>query len=121
MPRILLVADQVEPLEELAQTLSAEKEIEVFWAHDGAAALESVAANSPALVVVDASIGGDSGLDLIQRLIGVDAFIQTAAVSSLSHDDFHEASEGLGVMVQLPPKPSRADALKLLQTLRHYL
>jgi DNA-binding NtrC family response regulator len=121
MPRILLVADQVEPLEELAQTLSAEKEFEVLWAHDSKAALESVTAHSPALVVVDASIGGNSGLDLIQRLIGVDAFIQTAAVSPLSHDEFHEASEGLGIMVQLPPKPNRADALKLLQTLHQYL
>ena len=121
MPRILLVADQADSLEELAQTLGGEKEIDVLWAHDGAAALESVAAHSPALVVVDESIGGDSGLDLIRRLIGVDAFIQTAAVSPLPHDDFHEASEGLGIMAQLPPKPSRNDTLKLLQTLRHYI
>ena len=121
MPRILLVADQVEPLDELAQTLSAEKEIEVVWAHDGEAAMESVAADSPTLVVVDASIAGDSGLDLIQRLISVDAFIQTAAVSPLPHDAFHEASEGLGIMAQLPPRPSQTDALKLLQTLRQYL
>jgi DNA-binding response OmpR family regulator len=121
MPRILLVADQVEPLEELAQTLGAEKEIEVLWAHDGDAALESVADHSPALVVVDTSIGGDSGLDLVQRLISVDAFIQTAVVSPLSHDDFHEASEGLGIMAQLPPEPGRTDALQLLQTLRNYI
>jgi ActR/RegA family two-component response regulator len=121
MPCILLVADQVEPLEELAQGLSTEKDIEVLWAHDGETALESVAANAPALVVVDASIGGKSGLEWIQRLISVDAFIQTAAVSPLPHDAFHEASEGLGIMAQLPPKPSRADALKLWQTLRQYI
>jgi CheY-like chemotaxis protein len=121
MPRILLVADQIEALEELAQSLSTEKEVELLWAHDGKTALESVATNSPALVVVDASIGGESGLELIQRLIGVDAFIQTAAVSPLPHDAFHEASEGLGVMAQLPPHPIASDARQLLQTLRQYL
>jgi len=121
MPLILLVADQVEALEELAQSLSTEKEVELLWAHDGETALESVATNSPALVVVDASIGGESGLELIQRLIGVDAFIQTAAVSSLPTDAFHEASEGLGIMAQLPPHPSASDARQLLQTLRQYL
>ena len=121
MPRILLVADQKEALEELAGVLDHEEEVEILWAHDGEAALTSVADNSPPLVVVDETVGGDSGLDLIRRLIGIDAFIQTAAVSPLSHDDFHETSEGLGIMAQLPPKPSRNDALKLLQTLRHYI
>jgi CheY-like chemotaxis protein len=121
MPRILLVADQVETLEDLAHTLRAEKEIEVFWAHDGEAALESVAAHSPDLVVVDATIGAQSGLAWIQRLVSVNAFVQTAAVSPLPHDAFHEASEGLGIMAQLPPRPSPSDALELLKTLRQTL
>lgn len=118
MLRILLVADQVESLQDLAHTLSAEEEIAVLWAHDGEAALERVAAHAPELVVVDATIGGESGLAWIQRLISVNAFIQTAAVSALPHDAFHEASEGLGVMAQLPPHPSPSDALELLKTLR---
>jgi len=121
MPRILLVADQVDALEELAQALCAENQVEVLWAHDGEAALQSVAAHSPALAVVDASLGGESGLEWIQRLISVDAFIQTAAVSALPHAAFHEASEGLGVMTQLPPNPGPSDAKELLKTLRQYL
>jgi len=121
MSRILLVADQVEPLEDLAHTLSAEKEIEVLWAHEGEAALESVATHSPHLVVVDATIGGESGLAWIQRLISVNAFIQTAVVNPLPHDAFHEASEGLGVMAQLPPHPTPSDALELLKALRQTL
>ena len=121
MHRILLVADQVDTLEELARTLGREKELEIVWDHDAEAALESVKAEAPALVIVDETIGGGSGLELITRLIGVNAFIQTAAVSPLPHDDFHEASEGLGIMAQLPPRPGEADTQKLLQTLRNYL
>jgi len=121
MPRILLVADQKEALEELAGVLDHEEEVEILWAHDGEAALTSVADNSPPLVVVDETVGGDSGLDLIRRLIGIDAFIQTAAVSPLPHDAFHEASEGLGIMAQLPPRPGPAEAQQLLQTLRQHI
>ena len=108
MHRILLVADQVDRLEGLARALGREKEFEIIWAHDAEAALESVKAEAPALVVVD-------------ELVGVNAFIQTAAVTPLPRDDFHEASEGLGVMAQLPPHPGETDARELLQTLRHYL
>jgi hypothetical protein len=48
----------------------------------------------------------------------VNAFIQTAVVSRLSHDAFHEASEGLGVLAQLPPAPGRDDARRILEMLR---
>lgn len=121
MHRIMLVADQVDRLEELTRTLGREKELEIDWAHSSEAALERVKDDPPTLVVVDETIDGHSGLELIRRLIGVNAFIQTAAVSSLSSGDFHEASEGLGIMSQLPPCPGEADAQKLLQTLRNYL
>ncbi len=44
-----------------------------------------------------------------------------AAVSSLSADDFHEASEGLGVMMQLPLEPDLKDAEKLVEYLKTIL
>jgi hypothetical protein len=47
--------------------------------------------------------------------------INCAAISSLSHKDFHEASEGLGVLMQLPESPGRDDAAKLLEHLKTIL
>ena len=35
--------------------------------------------------------------------------INSAAVSSLSPEKFHEASEGLGILPQLPPRPGAHD------------
>jgi hypothetical protein len=45
------------------------------------------------------------------------AMINLAVVSSLSHEDFHEASEGLGILVQLPPSPGEEDGSKLFETI----
>ena len=36
-----------------------------------------------------------------------------AVISSLSPDEFHHLSEGLGVLAKLPPLPGRQDALDL--------
>jgi hypothetical protein len=39
-------------------------------------------------------------------------------VSSLSQKDFHEASEGLGLLMQLPVRPKKAHAEDLVKHLR---
>jgi DNA-binding response OmpR family regulator len=114
MPRILLVVDRVDPFEELAEALHHEGNAEIQWAHDSETAFSKVASHPPDLVIVDAYIGEVNGLDWIRRLISVNAFIQTAAVSRLTHEDFHETSEGLGIMVQLPPRPGKTDARRVL-------
>ena len=90
MLRILLVADQTFAFEELARFLIDEGQADILWAHDSQTALEKAAADAPDLVIVDESIGDVQGLDWIQRLIRVNAFIQTAAVSRLPHEVFHE-------------------------------
>lgn len=120
MPRILLVADRIDAFEELARSLDRENDMEIFWAHDGDAAVDMAAAESPQLVIVDETIGETSGLEVIRRLISANAFIQTATVSRLDPEAFHEASEGLGIMAQLPPRPTQADARQLLRTLGQY-
>ncbi len=118
MPRILIVAEKADAFEELARALDEVPDVEILWAHDGPAALEKAAAESPDLIVVDEFVGGGNGLEWIRRLMDVNAFIQTAAVSRQPLDAFHEASEGLGIMAQLPPRPGKFEAKRLLKTLR---
>jgi DNA-binding response OmpR family regulator len=120
MPRILLVVDQMDTFEELAGALHQEGGAEILWAHDSETAFSKVAADPPDLVIVDETIGETSGLDWIRRLMEVNAFIHTAAVSGLTHEKFHEASEGLGIMEQLPPRAGKTDAQRLLNTLRQF-
>ena len=110
MPRILMVTENADQFEELARALNDRPRVETLWAHDGVRALEKAAAESPDLVVVDESLGGMNGLEWIRHLMGVNAFIPTAAVSRQPRDAFHEASEGLGVMVQLPARLGKFEA-----------
>ena len=118
MPRIMIVTAQAGRFEALARALDAVAGVAILWARDGRSALEKAAAESPDLVVVDETLEGQSGLDWIRRLMGVDAFVQTAAVSSRPQDAFHQAAEGLGIMAQLPPHPGRFEAELLLKTLK---
>ncbi len=60
-------------------------------------------------------------LDLVREIISVNAMVNTAVVSPLSEADFHDKSEGLGVLCRLPPEPGSNDSEALLQKLRGVL
>ena len=49
------------------------------------------------------------------------ALINLAVVSSLSGEEFHEASEGLGILAQVPPEPTAADGKMLADVFRRFL
>ena len=71
------------------------------------------------LVVIDEMLSDSNGLDCIKKLISIDPMISCAAVSSLSHDAFHEATEGLGVLMQVPRNAGRKEANTLLMHLNN--
>ncbi|MBR9987971.1 MAG: response regulator [Desulfosarcina sp.] len=104
--------------------LSAEIERQggtVHWAASGDQALKTIKEQTVDLVVTDERLGDMTGLDLVGRLVAVNPMINSAAVSSLSKEAFHEASEGLGISMQLPPSPSRADGERLMAHLNQIL
>ncbi len=66
----------------------------------------------------DEKLGFMSGLEVVLGLLSIFPMANSAAICSLSHEDFHEASEGLGLLAQLPPQPGEKEAEELLQQLR---
>jgi hypothetical protein len=58
------------------------------------------------------------GLDLVRRLLPINALINTAVISDLPPETFHEASEGLGIMAQLPPNPTTSNAREFWDRLK---
>jgi len=76
---------------------------------------------SPDLVVIDLDLPDFKPLDLVAQLLMVNAMVNTAVLSPLSEAEFHEASEGLGILGRLPVKPGRGDAVDLLAKLRRVL
>ncbi len=55
-----------------------------------------------------------TGRKLVETIIFKNPMINCVVLSALSHDEFHEAYEGLGVLMQFPLKPDKTSALKLL-------
>ena len=93
----------------------------IHWAASGNQALKAIEKQTVDLVVTDERLGDMTGLELVGRLVAVNPMINSAAVSSLSKEAYHEASEGLGILMQLPPSPGRADAKRLMAHLNQIL
>ena len=116
MKKFLIITRQAGNFSGLAKRLSDENANEIIWA-DSVTAAQAAAAGSIDLIIIDEKVDGRPGPDIAMEMIRVNAMANLALVSSLSPEDFHEASEGLGIMAQLPPYPDEKDAERLLNTL----
>ena len=119
MIKILLVTTEKESFSEFASTLGKNDDVELSWAANGKEALEKIPDNPVDLVVVNENIGDMTGIEFMKKLLMINPMINCAAVSSLSHEEFHEASEGLGVLMQLPVNPGEFEARDLLKRLKN--
>lgn len=115
MHQVLLVTQAKNEFKEFSQYL-LEKGFIVLWADAGEEALSSVTENDIHLVVADEKFSDMTGLELVEKLVIKNPMIYCASVSSLPEEDYHEASEGLGILMQLPVKPKKKDA----EALYHY-
>ncbi len=118
MLKLLLVSNNIVSFAEFNSALKKNNDIELIYADSGETALKMIKDNAIDLVISDEELGDMSGLAFIRKLITVNPLINCVAVSSLSEKDFHEASEGLGVMNHLPVNPGPDDADELLKNLR---
>ena len=118
MIKLLLVSPDKNSLYGLASALVEHADVDLSWAESGKTALEIATDSAIDLVVTDESLGDMTGLEFAGRLLSVNPMINCASVSSLSPEEFHEISEGLGIMVQLPFQPGKEHAEELLQRLK---
>jgi len=119
MIRLLLVPPHRNSLLELALAMEKYDDVELTWTDSGQKALDKLSETSVDLVVIDKDLGDMPGLEFAEKLLRVNPMINSAVLSSLPSHEFHEASEGLGVFAQLPLRPAKKDAEKLLKGLRN--
>lgn len=111
---ILFIAKDFSRFAALVNRLREEQDVRLVPAATGTAGLKQLEGLPMDLVIVDEQLDDMSGIDFVQRLVQVNPLVNTAIVGSLSKADFHEATEGLGVLMQLPPNPGDKDAEALL-------
>ena len=114
-----MVTPDKAPFNEFALVLAQNDDVELSWAETGQRALNMVSGTTLDLVVVDEKLGDMTGIEFIETLVSVNPMINCAAVSPLPSAEFHEVSEGLGILAQLPVQPGAKDAEDLLKLLNH--
>lgn len=70
------------------------------------------------LLIVDEKVKGIEGLKFIKETVMQNPFINSAIVSELSHEDFHEVSEGYGILMQLTPTVSHEESFLLVEKVK---
>ena len=121
MLHIVLATARSQGMQPFAAALASNPEVNLHEVISGAEALEATRTTAPHLMIIDADLPDTAPLDLVQKLLMVNAMVNTAVVSPLSDAEFHEASEGLGVLGRLPHDPGRSDAGELVRKLRTLL
>lgn len=114
MPEILIVTSRPGDWAEFAAVLSEGDWAEIGWAESETQAVAAVKARAPLAAILDEELGGAEPLALAARLLEVNAFVSSAVVSRLDEGEFHETSEGLGLLGKLDPglKPEEAASLR---------
>ena len=110
---LLLISKNKRNLLELAQALSDSGEHRVLCVSRPEEVYEAVAAGTVDGLIVDEVVEGVSGLEFLREFTPRHPFINCALVSSLYTDEFHEATEGYGVFMQIPPHPGRQETEKI--------
>ena len=117
MYSLLLVPMDGAPFTKMINALEKESRVALDRAASGADALAALKDKPADLVVAAEQLGDMSGLEFAGKLVALNPMVNCALVSALDDSDFHEASEGLGILVQLPPDPDESGAAELLQKL----
>ncbi|MFZ2634299.1 MAG: hypothetical protein WA081_15715 [Desulfosalsimonadaceae bacterium] len=115
---MLIVTSCPDNFSELAAGFSNHEPVSIAWADSPDAALTAVSGKAVHLVTIDETVGDQPGLKIARNLLMKNAMINQTVVSRLSPEKFHDTSEGLGIMAQLPPKPDAGQADMLMDTLK---
>ena len=113
MKKFLIITQHAGNFPRLAEGLSDKSANEILWA-DSVTAAQAAAAGSIDLIIIDEKVEGQSCMNIAKDMIRVNAMANLVLVSGLAPEEFHEASEGLGIMAQLPNCPGEKDAERLL-------
>jgi hypothetical protein len=114
---LLFVSGQADELKAIGDALAELIPVRISRAATAEQALALAKAASFKLAVIGGKFDGDP-LEMVNQLMLQDAFINTAVVSDESEADFHERSEGLGVLAQLPGSPGPQQAQELVKLLK---
>lgn len=118
MRTIILASSRVDQWQAFSDALQAATQADIVKVRSGAEALQAAQTFNPLAVVVDAELDDLAGVELVRQLLSINAMINTALASDKPEEIFHEETEGLGILMQLSPLPTPAEAGRFAESLR---
>lgn len=115
---IILAGAEKERLADLASGLWTSLPCEIEQLASSAEVLSILEQGRRDLVIVDEQLKDRSGLELAQEIARSHPFVDCIMIDGSSPEDFHEKTEGLGVLLQLPSPPTILDAESVVAHLR---
>ena len=118
---ILLIGNDWSTFDTLTKRMGREGHLRLVYVGSEEAALEELQVKGEKavdLVIIGGHLSGMAGIQFVRQLVRINPLVQTAVMGTLPEEDFHETAEGLGVLLQLPPRPRESDAEKLVAVLR---
>jgi len=116
MIHVLLVSREKSIFKEL-ETAFLENKITAEWTDTAQNALSMLSKKKFNLFITEEQLPDMTGRNLIEKVLFKNAMMDSVVLSALSHEDFHEAYEGLGVLMQFPLVPGKKQVKDLLDHL----
>lgn len=112
--KIILASDASQRLASLAAGLRTDAGAELYQAESTGEVMELLNVESIELVIIDEALSDMQGMELARLLAEQQPFVNCILVSRLPADEFHERTEGLGVLMQLPSPPEMESARSIV-------
>jgi DNA-binding response OmpR family regulator len=114
---ILFISERLEKRSAFIHALQDNQKVNILTATSVEEGISMAEYYAPALIIVDEQVGALSGLEIVRRLIKVNAFLNTIVLSSLSDEDFQLHTEGLGILAKLSIQPGEKEADRVFDLL----
>ena len=114
---IILLSKEESTLASIASVLMAQRRFQVSCFSSAGDVWTYLQSNKLDVAVVSDVLQDCTGLQFIKNLVVKNPFVNCALTSPLSTDEFHEATEGYGVFMQLPVNPSAQVAYEMIERL----
>jgi len=110
---VVIVTDRRDALQEFAQGMG--KDVE--WLDSAQSVLDRAATPPWQLIVLDAMMPGLDYRKFLMDLLRINAMLNTVVITDMDETEFHEDSEGLGVLCAVPDEPKWDDGVRAINQL----
>ena len=117
MSSIVMATSQPARWRDFLQVLENKSGAQTEVVSTGDEVLQSARGKNLLAVILTQDVEGMAGAEVVHRLIAINAMIHVAWASALTEEEFHEATEGLGILMKLSPTPDIEEASCLAERL----